>query len=144
MPGSTVLWPFYARLTEVSPHPVQEPGSSPGPLPILASRNTLELFLLHGGVGLGWTSPGAGDTTSLTRLQCEAMLCNMRVWLQSSNASLQAIISGTDLDRVRLQMNRISEALPELALTESQSVQFVHSDEVDRDDESIEADCLFA
>lgn len=75
----------------------------------LAARNTFGLFQEHGGVAFDW--PPDGDTRSISREDCEAMLERMRVWVGVPEATQLAVSVGSDLDYVRAQIAEIEGLL---------------------------------
>lgn len=75
----------------------------------LAARNTFSLFQEHGGVAFDW--PGEGETRSIAREECEAMLERMRVWADQPEASQLAEGVGSDLNYVRAQIADIERLL---------------------------------
>lgn len=75
----------------------------------LAARNTFSLFQEHGGVAFEWS--GEGETRSISREDCEAMIEGMRVWVGLPEADMLAVGVGSDLNYVRAQIADIERLL---------------------------------
>jgi hypothetical protein len=106
----------------------------------LAARNTFGLFQEHGGVAFDW--PPEGDTRSISREDCIAMLERMRVWAAQPDANLLALGVGSDLDYVRAQIADIEGLLsnPRWSCFEWVVFRPFHSDDRDADEDAARAD----
>jgi hypothetical protein len=106
----------------------------------LAARNTFGLFQEHGGVALNW--PLEGDTRSISREDCKAMLASMRVWVDQPEATLLALSVGSDLDYVRAQIADIEGLLsnPRWSCFEWVVFRPFHNDDREAEEDAARAD----